>query len=312
MNVLMLGTMVPEKTKQYCFSMGQRTSAADSVQNYMIHGLELIDGVETIDAIGSVRLKTWPKSRIIKLKDSEETQSKGKVIGIGYLNLPVAAFFLRERALIKAAKGWAERHSKDSDVAVIIYSMHSPFMKAAKAVKKIIPSAKIVLTVADLPLFMDMRGSIRTILKTIDWHRITRLMRSVDKYLLYTKYMAEYLKLRDNQWMVFEGIIDEQRIVSGIQNKAGEKYALYAGNLDARYGIDRLIEAFSKLSDREKLVIYGAGFDKDRINTLVSSLSNVEYRGQISPDEVFQKMKEATLLINPRPASIGLAKYSCP
>ena len=195
MNVLMLGTMVPEKTKQYCFSMGQRTSAADSVQNYMIDGLELIDDVETIDSIGSARLKAWPKSKIIKLNDSEEIRSKGKLIGIGYLNIPLAAFFLRERALIKATKSWAERHRNDADVTVIIYSMHSPFMKAAKEIKRIIPSAKIALTVADLPLFMDMRGTVRKALKSLDWKRITGLMQYIDKYLLYTKYMAEYLGL---------------------------------------------------------------------------------------------------------------------
>lgn len=312
MKVLMLGTMVPEETKQYCFSMGQRTSAADSVQNYMMHGLEVIDDIDEVDAIGSVRLKMWPLSRIIALRDSEEKRAKGVVKGIGYCNLPVLAFSLRESAIIRAAKAWANKHKKETDVIVLIYSMHSPFMKAAKEVKRIIPSAKIVLTVADLPLFMDMRGSIRKILKRIDWHRITKLMGCVDKYLLYTKYMAEYLKLHEDQWMVFEGIIDEQRIVQDIQSKDGERYALYAGNLDARYGIDQLIEAFSKLSNQEKLVIYGAGFDKERIDRLVKPLSNVEYRGQISPDEVFQKMKEATLLINPRPASIGLAKYSCP
>ena len=112
--------------------------------------------------------------------------------------------------------------------------------------------------------------------------------------------------------MVFEGIIDESRVVRGKQNKADERYALYAGNLDSRYGIDQLIKAFSKLPEQEKLIIYGAGFDKERIDNLVKPLSNVEYRGQISPDEVYQKMKEAAILINPRPASIDLARYSCP
>ena len=308
----MLGTMVPEETKQYCFSMGQRTSAADLVQNYMLHGLEAIDDIDEVDSIGSVRLKMWPISRILVLKSSMEKRKKGKAEGIGYYNFPVLAFSLREKAIIRAAKEWARSHKNDSDIIVLIYSMHSPFMKAAKEVKRVIPSAKIVLTVADLPLFMDMRGSVRKVLKRADWNRITKLMRYVDKYLLYTKYMAEYLKLRDDQWIVFEGIIDEQRIVQGTQKKSQERYALYAGNLDSRYGIDQLIEAFSRLSPQEKLVIYGAGFDKERINSLVKPLSNVEYRGQISPDEVFEKMKEATILINPRPASIGLAKYSCP
>lgn len=312
MKVLMLGTMVPEETKQHCFKMGQRPSAADSVQNYMIHGLEEIDTVDALDVIGSVRIKYWPVSKIFMLRDSEEQGVKGVVRGVGYYNLPLVAFYFREKRIIKAAKIWADTHKNTKDVIVLIYSMHSPFLKAAKEIKKIIPSAKIVLTVADLPLYMDMRGSIRKLIKKVDWKRITYLMRHIDKYLLYTKYMAEYLNLQKNQWMIFEGIIDEQRIVRERNNKSNERYALYAGNLDSRYGIDLLIEAFSKLSDQEKLVIYGAGFDKERIDRLAKPLSNVEYKGQISPNEVFEKMKEATILINPRPASIGLAKYSCP
>ena len=312
MTALIIGTIVPEDTKKYCFSMGQRTSAADTVQNYMIHGLETIDDVVSVDSIGSARIKIWPKSRIFSLKDSSEKRKKGSVYGLGYYNLPVFAFSLREKAIVGAAKKWARRHSGDSGVTVFIYSMHSPFLKAAKAIRKIIPSAKIVLTVADLPLFMDMRNPVRRLLKKLDWKRIRGLLKYVDKYLLYTKYMAEYLDLRDDRWMVFEGIIDESRAVTEKQEKSAERFALYAGNLDSRYGIDRLIEAFSMLPENEKLYIYGAGFDKSRVDSLVKPLKNVEYMGQVSQDEIFEIMKKAAMLINPRPASLALAKYSCP
>ncbi len=312
MVVLMIGTMVPEVTKQYCFSMGQRTSAADAAQNYMFRGLESLERVVSVDSVGSARIRMWPQSRILSLKDSVEKRNKGSVSGVGYLNLPLFAFSLREKNIVSAAKKWAKRHSADKNVVVLIYSMHSPFLKAAKAVKRIIPSAKIVLTVADLPLFMDMRGSLRKVLKKLDWKRIRKLLKCVDKYLLYTKFMADYLELEKDSWMVFEGIIDESRIVEGRQEKAPERFALYAGNLDSRYGIDQLIEAFSMLPENEKLLIYGAGFDKERIDRLVEPRKNVEYKGQVTQDEIFEIMKRASILVNPRPASIGLAKYSCP
>ena len=312
MKLLMLGTMVPRETRDYCFSMGQRIIPAELVQDYMLHGLEDNQSVECIDSLGSVRIQAWPKSKIFVVKDSEESIKKGKANGVGFVNLPIWGFLHRERAIIREAKKWAKNHVSDSDVSVLIHSMHSPFMKAAKEIKQIIPSAKIVLLVADLPLFMDMRGSLRKLLKKTDWKRIKKLMPYVDKYLLYTKYMAEYLNISENKWMLFEGIIDESKIVGCRQKKFSEKVALYAGNLDARYGIDTLIDAFSKVKSDIKLYIYGAGFDAERVDRLTSNYSNVEYKGQVSTEEIFEIMKKSTLLINPRPSGIGLAKYSCP
>lgn len=311
-HVIFIGTLVPDLTKEYCFSKGTKISAADEAMRYMIHGIETIDSVESIDSVGAVRIKAWPKSKILYLKSDSQSEKKGTSVGVGYINLPVIGFFLREKAIIREAKRWARGHRDKKDVTVLVYSMHSPFMKAANAVKKIIPTAKIVLTVADLPLFMDMNGSLRKKLKMKDWQRIMGLMPSVDKYLLYTKYMADYLKLPREKWMVFEGLIDDKKIVTSKQEKYSEKICLYAGNLDKRYGIDTLIEAFSKIKSNAKLYIYGAGFDAERINKLVENAGKVEYKGQVTPAEIFEIMKKSTLLINPRPAEIGLAKYSCP
>ena len=45
---------------------------------------------------------------------------------------------------------------------------------------------------------------------------------------------------------------------------------------------------------------------------LIDKFENVSYMGTLSQDDVFQKMKEVDLLLNPRPTDIELAKYSCP
>ncbi len=312
MKMLMLGTMVPKETRDYCYSMGQRIIPAELVQDYMLHGLESIGDLDSIDSLGAVRIKAWPDSKIIRIKSSSEKIKKGIAVGVGFINLPVIAFALREKAIVRSARNWAKQHQTESDVVVLIHSMHSPFMKAAKKIKQLIPNAKIVLLVADLPLFMDMRGTIRRFLKKTDWKRIQKLMPFMDKYLLYTKDMAEYLKIPDDKWMLFEGLIDEEKIVRTRQTKYSQKVALYAGNLDPRYGIDTLIDSFSKIKSDIKLYIYGTGFGSERINDLASNHCNVEYKGQVTPDEVFEIMKKATFLINPRPSGLGLAKYSCP
>ena len=312
MEVLFLGTVVPQETSKLCFSKGIKTSAADIAQRYMLHGIECAGAVNTLDVISSVRIKPWPKIPLLRIPALKQEVHKGEIISVGYFNLPFVGFFLRERSLMRAARKWAREHKNKTDIIIFIYSMHSPFLKVAEKIKNLLPEAKIVLTVADLPLLMDMRGTVRKIIKKIDWKRIKRLMPIVDKYLLYTKYMADYLHLSFDKWMLFEGLIDENKIVTEPQEKYKDKICVYAGNLDARYGIDMLITAFCQIKTNAKLFIYGAGFDGDRIKRMVESLDNVEYKGQVPPDEMFEIMKKSTLLINPRPATIGLAKYSCP
>lgn len=309
---LIIGTLVPEQVVKYCHNNGIKNAPADIAQTYMLHGLEKNSGVETVDTIGAVRIKPYPKTKIKVFKSAAQKASKGLIIGVGYPNFPIIGFWMRERAIIAKAKKWAKKNQDKSDVIVFIYSMHSPFMKAAKVVKKIIPSAKVVLTVADLPLFMDTRGKFRRILKKINWRQIRALMKSVDKYLLYTKYMAEYLDLSPQKWMVFEGLFDSDRVIDSVQKKADEKICIYAGNLDARYGIKTLIEAFSKIKSEAVLHIYGAGCDSEYVKGLVQNARNVKYQGLVTADEMFELMKVATLLINPRPSTLELAKYSCP
>lgn len=308
----MIGTLVPSKVIDFCHKNGVRNSAADIAQTYMLHGLEENSSIEKIDVIGAVRVKPYPKTRIKRFSDVRGQVKKGTIQAVGYLNFPAVGFFLRERAIISAAKKWAKKNRDKKDVIVLVYSMHSPFMKAVKAIKKIIPGARAVLTVADLPLYMDTNGKLRKILKQINWRQIKGLMKHIDKYLLYTKYMAEYLELPKDKWMVFEGLFDAQRAVTEVQKKQPQKVCIYAGNLDARYGIKTLVEAFDRIKSDAALHIYGAGFDREYIKSLTEGHDNVEYMGCVTADEMFDIMKGATLLINPRPTTIGLAKYSCP
>jgi hypothetical protein len=49
--------------------------------------------------------------------------------------------------------------------------------------------------------------------------------------------MAEYLKLEQGRWQLFEGLIDEIRIVDKPEKKTEPPICLYAGNLDSRYGL---------------------------------------------------------------------------
>ena len=210
MRVLLIGTLVTDTLAEFCYDRKVKVSAADIAQKYMLHGLQEIKSVETIDVVGAIRVKPWPKEKVFRFISDEQEILKGKIYGCGYVNIPFVGFWLREFSLLHKVRRWAVEHKGSSDVLVLVYAMSSSGMKAAREVKRIIPKAKVGLCVPDLPLLMKPGGRVRKLAKIIDWHRIQNLMKYVDKYLLYTKYMAEYLGIESQRWLLFEGLIDEK------------------------------------------------------------------------------------------------------
>jgi glycosyltransferase involved in cell wall biosynthesis len=181
-------------------------------------------------------------------------------------------------------------------------------------VKRILPDSKIVVIVPDLPLNMDMSSLVQRILKKIDWRIIKRLMCSVDKYILYTRHMADYLNLRPEQWIVVEGLIDESKVQDyPVPSKYEKKVCLYMGTLKKEYKIDKFVEAFiiANIPNTE-LHIYGNGDLKNELIRISQKYHTIKYCGYVSSDEAFNIMKKATLLVNPRPTNDDYTRYSCP
>lgn len=307
--ILFLGTLTSDEQNKIFLFKGIRPAPADIVQKYLIDGFIEDDRVEEIYFLGSPRISAYPNNKILKVKDEKWTIKKGKVDSLGYFNFPIIGFKEREIKLIKKAKKWVQ-NQKNSEIYAIIYSMHSPFLAAIKAIKEINPEIKTLLIVPDLPQYMGEFNFIKKILKKLDMIRINKLLSYIDKYALYTKYMAEYLNLQDN-WIVFEGLMDTDKISLESFKKVKKNVCVYAGSLDKKYVIGTLIEAFSKI-DNAELHLYGKKSEADILINEYKNIKNIKYMGILSQEEIFKVMKDARLLVNPRPSSLELTKYSCP
>ena len=250
MKHLWIGVGNSEEEREKIIQNGGKLLSADVSNDALMVGL-YSNGI-SCDSINSSRLPTYPaykQKRILPY--SWKKQDGGEGISVGYWNFPYINLLSKTRTLAKAAKKWA-KSNKNEDVTVWVYQMHSPFMKAADAVKKIIPSAKIVLIVPDLPQYMDMNMSkLKKALKKIDWINIQRLMKNVDKYILYSKHMADFLKLQDGSWMVMEGSYDSNILLDDNDDrKRTDKISvMYSGVLDMRYGIPQLLDAMKLLDE---------------------------------------------------------------
>lgn len=314
MKYLWIGVGISDEGRAHIIKNGAKLLSATVSNDALVAGLDA-NGV-FCDTINSSQLSAYPRYRekiITPFSWTYKNGAKGK--SVSYLNYKYINLISKKNALIKEAELWADRN-KNEDVTVFVYQMHTPFMAAAATVKKSIPSAKFVLIVPDLPQFMDMHMSrVKKMLKDIDWKSICKYMKCVDKYILYSKHMAEFLKLKDGSWMVMEGSYDPTLIIDDSEiKKDDEKISvMYSGVLDLRYGIKELLDTMPLLGDNYELWLTGNGNAVPLIKECAEKDPRIKYYGFLpSRLDLLRKQHEATMLISTRNPSEEASAYCFP
>lgn len=311
---LWIGMGISEDERKKIIENGGKILSANVSQNNIVDGL-YSNGIYP-DSINAYRVSHYPRYKEKYIKGSSWSRSGKSVdISVSYLNLPYICHYFKTKSLCAAAKKWAQEH-KDDEVTVFVYSMHSPFMKAAKTVKSIIPKTKVVLIVPDLPQYMDLgMNKIKAFLKKIDWIKIKGLMKSVDKYVLYSKHMAEFLHLKDGSWMVMEGSINENDVIDEKVEKNNDVISvMYSGVCDLRYGIPELLDAFDLIKEENyELWITGSGNAVPLIKERAEKDKRIKYYGFLpTRQELLLKQKQATMMINMRKPTEKASAYCFP
>lgn len=309
MKYLWIGVCLSDAQKNEIIKKGGKLLSANVSQDALVAGLE--DNGISLDSING---HTFPA--VFKTVKEERWSRNGKSrdVGVGYRNIKYLSLYFKTKALCRAARKWAKEY-KDEDVTVLIYSMHSPFLSAAAEIKKINPRAKICLIVPDLPQFMDLHMSrLKKILKAIDWKKIRRLMKKVDKYVLYSRHMASFFGLKDGSWTVMEGSFDTAGAIDDSPEKAkGTLPIMYSGILDMRYGIPELLDAFSELDERFLLWFTGTGNAVSLIEERAKKDPRIQNLGFLpSRRDLLLKQKEAAMLISTRRSDEKASDYCFP
>lgn len=174
-------------------------------------------------------------------------------------------------------------------------------------------NVKIVGLVTDLPWLVDEEKK-----NSIMWlfHAFQKCyIRSYRYYIFLTEQMNLQVNVRNRPYVVIEGFanIDMQKKENTIIEKQQPKQLLYAGFLQAKYGLDMLVRAFMSLKNlNAKLVVYGTGPYSDELRECAKSDDRIEYRGLASNEEIVQAELHASVLVNPRPTHEEYTKYSFP
>ena len=311
MRVLYIGSFFPiERTEEITSnSKGYIDNAANNFQWALINGLDCYyPRVEliTLPVIGSYPFH-YKKAYFSKSFFSHKEKSNGK--SMGFLNLPLIKHVSKYYNLYQTLK----KIDSNEPTTIIIYAMHSPFLKAVFKLKANGYNLKTCLVIPDLPQFMSASKNIFYVFfKWIDSHNIKKYLGAIDSFVFFSDQMVDFIAVENKPWTRIEGIFLPTKNVHAV-SKEGRKVILYTGSLAEIYGIKNLMNAFMLIQDVSyELWICGDGDYKGEIIKKSLIDKRIKYFGQLPFDEIQKMQKRATVLVNPRTSQGDYTKYSFP
>jgi glycosyltransferase involved in cell wall biosynthesis len=299
MNVLFLGLMYSQdKIGEYKINCKRGLQfAAQNLQESIIEGL-LANGVEVTTIVKPV-LSTFPKGYRYPYVRGCDFIFRGKNMGrsIGYFNLPLFNKPSKSEYL-KLIEDWY--YKTGSEKVMFVYALEARLMKIAVETKNKFPDITIIQIVPDLPRFVGCNKYYKKLgLKERDERMIYNLVGKFDRYVLLCKNMADDLRVDKKKCVVMEGIFSPEDTVSSTV-KESQRVILYTGNLDARYGIINLLDAFSLIKDENfRLWIRGNGATEPIVRERMTKDSRISLIPQLSKAELLALERKATILVNP-------------
>lgn len=158
---------------------------------------------------------------------------------------------------------------------------------------------------------------------TVERHNMKRLImgsykrfvefleKNYDGYVFLSKYMNEQINNENKPWCLVEGIFNPMELdFSPVKKK---NVIMHAGTLNKNLGVDKLIEGFKKVHDKDvELWIFGTGNYVEQMKQDIKMDDRIKYFGFVSRKEIFTLEKQSILLINTRDPKEEYTKFSFP
>lgn len=175
-------------------------------------------------------------------------------------------------------------------------------------------SQKMIVLVTDLPEMMTGSNKKRNIFSKVLVSLSMYFLHRFDYYIILTEQMNAVVNPNNKPFLVMEGLVDDNiKKDIEIYQKDPKRILLYAGGIYRKYGIENLIQAFLQIEDENlELHIYGSGDLENKLPVYCKKDSRIKYFGVVNNTVVVEKLKKATILINPRPTLEEYTKYSFP
>jgi len=293
--------------------------AANALQWNIIDGLEAND-CGRIKILNYLPVDSYPRGftdRNIEAFIFQHTEKyQADDLNVGCTNLMIIKHFCNSTPFKREIKKWTNQKSCAKKV-LIAYTACTMFLELARYAKACNSDVETYCIIADIPEFSTARElhGIHKIYNDYITNKSDRLYRFIDKFVLLTAQMAEKLNI-NVPFTVMEGIandIDMPTDETLAEQYKNDKYILYTGTLNYRFGIANLLEAFSQMTDCDvKLMICGFGEAEALIREKRKTDKRIIYLGRVDRKQVLPLQRRAIVLVNPRQNNEEFTKYSFP
>lgn len=210
------------------------------------------------------------------------------------------------RKAIRFIKQW-KREAGNEKTVVLCDGLNFTLLMACHLCKWLYRIETVVF-LTDMPRYLakGLPARVRAWMQECIIHRMSGFM-------TLTRYMDEDLNRHHRPGIVIEGMVDASVQRSSAGTTPREKVCLYSGSIHKIYGIKRLVDSFL-LMNRPGWVleIYGDGDYREELVEIASHHACIVYGGLLSREQIVERQKQVSLLINPRPSEYEYTRYSFP
>lgn len=247
--------------------------------------------------------------KIIRASTIEQNNVRG--ISLGFINLLILKHLTRFLACIVSGTRFLRVRKPE---VIIVHGVHTPFLIFARLMKYFL-GIKICIVMTDPPgVVRKVDGPLSKMLKRIDRRLVKLLGRGFDGIICLTPSLAVDFA-PSVPALILEGFANME--LSNIAAPAAPEirpfHVAYAGAISVEYGLENLVLGFRAISDpTARLNLYGKGPLDEWVLEQCELDKRICHHGVVSHDDLMPKLKEASVLVNPRPAAQDFVRYSFP
>ncbi|TYP52411.1 glycosyltransferase family 4 protein [Thermosediminibacter litoriperuensis] len=319
MKILFIGCICEEKFFYNLVWNSKTIKPSIAGQRFERMIVEGISSESEIELLSYIPVSTYPHyPHIICFRKAELIYKGIPVRYIPFLNLPCLKQITILLYTFWFVLRWLIANHRIKEKIIFLNVIYPPTALPSLLLGRLL-GCRVVTLVPDISSFRFDYSPTTGIFKKylmLFFKRISEwLDRRFDGYVLLTDYMKNIVNPRNKPYVVVEGMVEDH--LRGLKNDISQKHVppaiMYAGSLRARYGISKLIKAFSQMPIREcELWIFGSGDYVDTIRRVAEEDKRIKYFGTVTHAEVIEYETRATLLVNPRPSDEEFTKYSFP
>lgn len=315
-SILYISTVCSPETFDYIFksSVIKPSHAAQKFNRLLVEGFATNESECSIDVLSSIPVTT------LSQKKKWWALRKDKYKGIVFRYIPFLNFFIFKHFYIFFGVfyqifRWRIRNNNHD--RIVIFNILEKGLVWSSFLACKLTGQKMMVLVTDLPGMLVDSSPKSGLLSRFIVSMSMFVLHRMDFYVILTKQMNEVVNPKEKPYMVMEGLVDSEvelisnRVVD--VNQLDKRIFLYAGGIYKKYGVKKMIDAFLLLKEKNiELHIYGSGDLESSMSDYCATDNRIKYFGVVSNDIVVERLKTATLLINPRPTVEEFTKYSFP